>query len=222
MLHSPETTPLSEFVNLDSRSQAHVLHALQSKSVQEGDAAANIRLLFAEALQVVASLAESFQPSSSSSSSVSPAANATSASTSSKTRNANTHAHEETTSSYLNAIMLFNAAFEETERAGSDVADSMIDDYIFVRAVYIRLHRVQAAISMRIAEDVERDLRQFAKDKGTESHLRPAHFNAIMTRAFDAVPPPDDDYWAQLEHVPAAVSPTNMSTSTMGNGSNAA
>lgn len=27
-----------------------------------------------------------------------------------------------------------------------------------------------------------------------------------MTRAFDAVPPPNDDYWAQLEHVPAAAS----------------
>lgn len=31
--------------------------------------------------------------------------------------------------------MLFNAAFEETERAGSTVADTVIDDHIFVRAV---------------------------------------------------------------------------------------
>lgn len=64
MLHQPETTPLSEFVNLDERSQAHVLHALQQRSVA-GDAASNIRLLFAEALQVVASLAASLSSSSS-------------------------------------------------------------------------------------------------------------------------------------------------------------
>lgn len=64
MLHSPETTPLSDFVNLDERSQAHVLHALQQRSVA-GDAASNIRLLFAEALQVVASLAASLSSSSS-------------------------------------------------------------------------------------------------------------------------------------------------------------
>ena len=68
MLHSPEVTALSDFVNLDTRSQAHVLHALQSKSVQ-GDAAANIRLLFAEALQVVATLAASFKSNTSSTSS---------------------------------------------------------------------------------------------------------------------------------------------------------
>lgn len=55
MLHSPETTPLSDFVNLDQRSQVHVLHELQKLSVA-GDSAANVRMLFAEALQVVATL----------------------------------------------------------------------------------------------------------------------------------------------------------------------
>jgi hypothetical protein len=44
--------------------------------------------------------------------------------------------------------------------------------------------------------------RQFAKNRAPE--VRPAHFNAIISRAFDAVPPPDENYWAQLEHVPAA------------------
>lgn len=44
--------------------------------------------------------------------------------------------------------------------------------------------------------------RQFAKKQAPD--VRPAHFNAIISRAFDAVPPPDDNYWAQLEHVPAA------------------
>lgn len=56
--------------------------------------------------------------------------------------------------------------------------------------------------------------RQFAKEKEEDSHLRPAHFNAIMTRAFDAVPPPDDDYWAQLEHVPAAASVSRATSGT--------
>lgn len=41
--------------------------------------------------------------------------------------------HEETTSSYLNAVMLFNAAFEAAKDV--EIPEESIDDYIFVRAV---------------------------------------------------------------------------------------
>jgi hypothetical protein len=41
--------------------------------------------------------------------------------------------HEETTSNYLNALILFNAAFEQAKEIPTPI--TMIDDYVFVRAV---------------------------------------------------------------------------------------
>jgi hypothetical protein len=59
MLHSPEVTPLADFISLPEREQFSVLQSLQVQSIQQGDKVANVRLLFAEALQVVASLSPS-------------------------------------------------------------------------------------------------------------------------------------------------------------------